>query len=169
MHLVAAHAFSWAAETGENFKSIRTFWALCCISLSMLLTSEASWAACVWAGKRYAENSHVKQDDGLIYVCRRNRWFLANATVINILAARYGVPGGGAAASATEPVKQLCEKKVSCSVLSSNGLVGDPAWGIVKVLDISYICQRGGRQVSGPTTASALCRRRPPASATSSS
>src|SRR5688572_10399584 len=59
---------------------------------------------------------------------------------IRIVGARYGVEHR--ACNAIRPVRRMCQGRSSCTVRATNRLCGDPLPGVVKVLTISYQCDR---------------------------
>lgn len=53
---------------------------------------------------------------------------------------------------ATAAVNEQCGGKPSCTIAASNGLCGDPDYGVVKKLKVIYRCSRDGEDIVAEAT-----------------
>ena len=68
----------------------------------------------------------------------------AAADGIRILSAQYGDPRSGELCDAAAPIASLCDGRSQCSFdVRNTALCGDPSFGVVKQLDVTYTCGVG--------------------------
>lgn len=95
-------------------------------------------------------NSKLQELYGIGKNCRM---FVAAPPPV-IVSATYG--GNGMTCDAKTYVTNSCDGLSSCTVWSSNGICGDPAPGVTKVLNINYTCTGVAKSASATEGSSAL-------------
>ncbi|MCW3477452.1 SUEL-type lectin domain-containing protein [Limobrevibacterium gyesilva] len=66
---------------------------------------------------------------------------------IRILDAVYGDAARGRLCDATLAVEQQCDERESCLISVTNGICGDPAYGLAKRLHVAFKCGRAPAQL----------------------